>query len=225
MKTILEFADAKQSDSLASKLRKKRFALFKSLISSLPRPLSILDVGGKQKFWEMMEFTSEADAKIVIYNLEKMDVSYPNFTSMVGDAKSMKEFKDEEFDVIFSNSVIEHVGNYEQQRQMAKEVQRIGKRYFVQTPNRYFPIEPHFLFPFFQFLPFPVKVFLVRHFPMGWRGKFPDKQEAVERVHSIRLLTERELKALFPGATIYKEKFLGLNKSFIIWGGRELRTS
>lgn len=57
----------------------------------------------------------------------------------------MKQFQDNEFDAVFSNSVIEHVGDYEAQRQMANEIMRVGKRYFVQTPNFYFPIEPHIL--------------------------------------------------------------------------------
>src|SRR6266516_3414097 len=204
--------------AFARKMRKKRIALFESLISPLPKPLNILDVGGTQVFWEQMGLIKD-DVKITIYNASHMEVSYPELLSMVGDARDIREFKDKEFQVVFSNSVIEHVGTYVQQRQMAEEVQRVGERYYVQTPNRFFPIEPHFLFPFFQFLPLSFRVFLVTHFNLGWNGNIPDKQEALQAVKEIRLLTEEELKNLFPGAKIYKEKLLGLTKSFTVYKG------
>lgn len=219
MKFFRKFADNKQEFSLANKLRLKRFALFKSLISPLPRPLKILDVGGTQVFWERMGFTGIDDISIMIINLTKTETTYPNFKSVVGDAKNLSMFRDNEFDIVFSNSVIEHVGDFDDQRRMAEEVKRVGKRYFIQTPNRYFPVEPHFLFPFFQFLPLQIQVFLLRHFEIGWNTKIKDKQKAIEIIKSIRLLTKKELKQLFPGATIYKEKFFGLTKSFIVYKG------
>ena len=206
--------------AFARKMRKKRIALFESLISPLPKPLNILDVGGTQVFWEQMGLIQD-HVKITIFNVSHTEVSYPSLVSMVGDAREMREFKDKEFQIVFSNSVIEHVGTYAQQHQMAEEVQRLGERYYVQTPNRFFPIEPHFLFPFFQFLPLSFRVFLVTHFNLGWHGKIPDKQEALQAVKEIRLLTEKELKDLFPGAKIYKEKILGLTKSFTVYKGWE----
>ena len=212
-------ADYTQSDSPATKLRRKRFLIFNSLIANLPRPLNILDVGGTQIFWERMGFIEEPDVKIVLLNLSRVEVTYKNFTSVQGDARSMGAFTDQEFDVVFSNSVIEHVGGYDQQCQMAKEVKRVGKSYFIQTPNRFFPIEPHFLLPFFQFFPVGLKIFLVRHFDIGWYKKTPDKQKAAQLVSSIRLLTEKELRKLFPGANIYKEKLFSLTKSLIVYEG------
>jgi ubiquinone/menaquinone biosynthesis C-methylase UbiE len=216
---VMKFADNRRADSLATKLRRKRFALFNSLLSSLPRPLRILDIGGTQLFWERMGFTAQSDVKIVLLNLTNVPLTYPNFRSVIGDARNMGEFRDKEYDVVFSNSVIEHVGDYGQQRQMAEEVRRVGRRYFLQTPNRSFPVEPHFLFPFFQFLPLRFRVFLIFHFDLGWYQRIPDKQKATETVSSIRLLTERELRELFPGAMIYREKFFGMTKSFIVYDG------
>jgi len=221
MKILSKFVDNRRTDSLATKLRKRRFGLFKFLISDVPRPLSILDVGGTQMFWEMMGFTDEHDVEIVLLNLTKAEVTHPNFRSVVGDARMMGQFRDKEFDVVFSNSVIEHVGGYEQQRQMAEEVRRVGKRYFLQTPNYFFPIEPHFLFPFFQFFPMRLKVFYVHYLNIGWHGRIPDKERAMQVVNQIRLLTQAELKEIFSGATIYKEKFFCLTKSFIIYDGWE----
>jgi hypothetical protein len=203
---------------LQTRIRRRRFGFVKSLFSALLRPLRLLDVGGTQEYWEKMQFISD-DVEIVLLNVSRITTSYPSLVSMVGDAREMREFKDKEFAVVFSNSVIEHVGSYEEQRRMAAEVRRIGERYCVQTPNRYFPIEPHVLLPFFQFLPFSVRIFILAHFRTPWGWKLKDEQEAVEYVRGIRLLNEREMRELFPGAKIYKEKFLGLTKSLIAYEG------
>ena len=74
----------------------------------------------------------------------------------------------DEFDIVFSNSVIEHLGDIEGQRRMAKEIRRVGKYYYLQTPNRNFPVEPHFQFPFFQFLPKWLRTAIVRRWSIGW---------------------------------------------------------
>jgi hypothetical protein len=212
MKILKRVADNRIDDSLATRLRWRRFTLFRHLISSLDRPFSILDVGGTPLFWEKMCFAEERGVRIVLLNIGELEFAHPNFTCVVGDGRDMGEFGDQEFDVVFSNSVIEHVGGYDEQRRMAEEVKRVGKRYFLQTPNRFFPIEPHFLFPLFQFLP--------RFFrDLGWFKGTPDEQEAAKIVDSIRLLTEREVRALFPEGTVYKEKVLGLTKSFVVYSG------
>ncbi len=152
-------------------------------------------------------------------NVRKVPVSRPNFNSIVGDARDLKEFKENQFDVVFSNSVIEHVGDYNDQLQMANEIRRVGKRYFVQTPNLYFPIEPHFVFPFFQFLPVEVKLWLITHFDLGFYQKITNKQTALDAVTSIKLLNKKEFISLFPNAKIFEEKFFGLTKSFIVYDG------
>lgn len=214
--------DFRRDDSLAIKLRMKRIILFKELISSIPnisKPIKILDVGGTEIFWERMGFADDERYYITLLNLSKVETHHQNLISFVGDARGMPQFNNGEFDVVFSNSVIEHVGEYEDQKKMAKEIQRVGKRYFIQTPNFYFPFEPHFLFPFFQFFPLWLKVLMVQHFNLGWYTKIPDKEKAIKTVNSIRLLKRKELMVLFPGGTIFEEKFMGLTKSFVIYNG------
>ena len=61
-------------------------------------------------------------------------------------------FRDGAFDIVFSNAVIEHVEGGMQDR-FAKEIQRVGKRYFVATPNRWFPLETHSKRLFMHWLP------------------------------------------------------------------------
>ncbi len=206
-------------DSLSVRLRRKRFTFFTTLMSGVPKPLRILDVGGTEVFWKTMDFADQTDIDIVLFNRKTFQVSHPNFISIAGDARDMKQFKDNEFDVVFSNSLIEHVGSYEDQKVAADEIKRVGIRYFVQTPNYYFPIEPHFLCPCFQFLTPGIKAFLLQHFNLGWYKKIENHQKAIKTANAIRLLKKRELQQLFPEAEIYKEKILGLTKSFIFYKG------
>src|SRR5436305_9486326 len=71
---------------------------------------------------------------------------------VAGDGRALP-FRDGAFDVVFSNSVIEHVGDAASQRRFAREVARVGRAYWVQTPNRWFPVEQHLLTPLVHWLP------------------------------------------------------------------------
>jgi hypothetical protein len=212
-------ADVNNRDAYINKLRRSRFALFQSLLAGVPRPLSILDVGGEPGFWRMMGFASFDDVAITLINVHQWENVHPPFHNVWGDARDMRQFRDGQFDVVFSNSVIEHVGNFDDQQRMANEVQRVGRRYFVQTPNRNFPVEPHFFFPGFQFLPINVRVWLVQHFALGWFPRMPDAGKARQEVEQIQLLTGQQVRRLFPSATLAKEKFLGLTVGFLAYGG------
>ena len=170
--------------------------------------------------WESINFVNQHDIHITLLNMEgakEAQTSYSNVTTVIGDARDMAEFKDQQFDVVYSNSVIEHVGDSESRRRMASEVRRVGKRYFVQTPNLYFPIEPHFVFPLFQFLPISVRIYLVQNFDLGWLGRIPERERAEQEVRSINLLSKREVRSLFPDGELYQERFAGLVKSLLAY--------
>jgi hypothetical protein len=199
-------------------MRRQRFQLFLSLLKSLEGHVEVLDIGGTQQFWDLMLGDEAPDIRVTLLNIEHQRVSSKRFISAAGDARSIPQFADNSFDVVFSNSVIEHVGNYSDQRRMADEVRRVSRRYFVQTPNRRFPLEPHFLFPFFQYLPLGTRAWLVNRFDIGWYRRIPDRSAALAEVESIQLLTRREFAALFPEARIHEEKFGGLTKSFVAIG-------
>ncbi|MDF0590739.1 class I SAM-dependent methyltransferase [Candidatus Methanocrinis natronophilus] len=216
---LIKMFDASRDDSPIMKMRLKRIALFKELTSPLPKPVRVLDIGGTVLFWEKMGLAEDPDYQIIVLNISGSESSHSNIAFVVGDARDMVEFEDGAFDVAFSNSVIEHVGGPDEQRMMAEEAMRVGRRYFVQTPNRNFPFEPHFLFPLFQFFPLPLKVSLIRRFRLGWYPKIANKEEAARAANSVRLLNRRELEDLFPGGKIIDEKLFGLTSSFIVSGG------
>ena len=148
-------------------------------------------------------------------NIEKEKSPYKNIKCIVGDATNLNNFKDKSFDIAHSNSVIEHLYNYQNQKKMALETMRVGKKYIIQTPNKYFFIEPHYLLPFFQFLPNYLKIFILTKTKMSRLRKW-DKNFAKQYIKEIRLLSLNDLKKLFPNSNIFYEKFLGMNKSFTI---------
>jgi len=77
-------------------------------------------------------------------------------------------FADGEFDICYSNAVVEHVGSREQQRQFIAELCRVARRVFVVAPNRLFPIEHHTGLPFVHYLPLPAFRALLRRSPFAY---------------------------------------------------------
>jgi ubiquinone/menaquinone biosynthesis C-methylase UbiE len=128
-------------------------------------------------------------------------------------------FRDQSFDVVFSNSVIEHVGSWEKQERFAAEVARVGKRYWVQTPNRYFPIETHVLTPFLHLLPRSWQIRIAPRFTV-WSvltNVSRQKREWYIRhfLYEIQLLDAGQMARLFPGARMIRERAGGMVKSLI----------
>ena len=78
--------------------------------------------------------------------------AFPQIQTVVADGRDLP-FADGEFDVAFSNAVVEHVGGRDDQERFCHELCRVAKRVFVTTPNRRFPIDPHTLLPFVHWLP------------------------------------------------------------------------
>jgi hypothetical protein len=175
-------------------------------------------VGGTPLFWQMAQLRLDTEVRITLLNLGLSPSTDGRIQRLAGDARRIP-VRDAAFDVVFSNSVIEHVGGPEAQHRMAQEVRRVGERYFVQTPNKRFPIEPHFVFPLFQFLPNAVQVWLLCSFNLGWIRRTPDPHEARRTIAGIRMLDLEDMLRLFPEAHIYEEKLLGLTKSFVAHHG------
>ena len=219
---IRRHADDDNADSLANRLRNRRFQLFESLAGRLPRPLHILDVGGTNAFWERRGWAGCHDVRITTLNLEAEPRRFDNVEPAVGDATNLCQFGNRSFDIVFSNSVIEHLFSFENQQKMASEVQRVGKAYWVQTPNFWFPVEPHFHVPAWQWLPVGLRVALIRRWRCGWRGPCPDPVRARELVSEVRLLTRSEIIALFPGARLIPERVGELVKSWTAVGGFQI---
>ena len=204
---------------ISRRFRQRRFAKVRELLSTIPKPFSVLDVGGTEDFWRAVGMCGEEGVEVTLLNPRPAKTTAPNMTAVVGSGCDMPQFANGQFDVVFSNSVIEHVGGRDAEQCMAREVRRVGRRYVVQTPNKYFPIEPHFVMPFFALLPLRVRTWLMQHFRLGWVPRIPDRKEAEAKVSSVRLLTRQEFHALFPEARLTRERVAGMTKSFSVYGG------
>jgi len=215
---LFALADQRNDASWAARLRKRRFAFFRELLATLPRPVSICDVGGTTEFWAGNSLPDEDDVSVTVVNLERQPSAGDRIRTLIGDARALP-FDARSFDVVYSNSVIEHVGTFADQRRMAQEVSRVAPRYFVQTPSYFFPIEPHFLVPGFQFLPVDVRAKLLMRRRLGWVAQAESMERAREEVRSVRLLRRSQVRALFPDARIYCEKLFGFTKSYVAYGG------
>jgi hypothetical protein len=172
----------------------------------------ILDVGGYPEFWA----ESGIESFITVLNVHPVAAPVSNFqiTTVIGDGTDLK-YADNSFDIVFSNSVIEHLGTLEQQQRLASECARVGKRMWIQTPARSFPIEPHFLTPLIHYFPKSWQKELLRNCTVwGWLAH-PSDRQIQDVLDEIRLLNAREMKVLFPDSKIRRERFLGLTKSYI----------
>lgn len=189
---------------------------FHQLLSPLPEPVQILDVGGTPEYWREHGASLPKRCAITVLNLNPSSAAgIPNLTTVTGDARKMDAIADGAFAVCFCNSVIEHVGTLYDQMAMAAEIRRVAKAYFVQTPYRYFPVEAHFLVPCWQFLPLGLRALFHRHWRLGWMAKQPEASLARAEVEQIRLLDLVEMRFLFPDAVIRKEKVGPFTKSLV----------
>ena len=216
---LRRFADDGAKGSFSHSHRSRRFEAFARLIDDLShqnaRPVRILDIGGTNAFWEQRGWAGRESVRLVLVNLELEPRVHANIDARVGDATDLSEFPDDAFDVVFSNSVIEHLESFDRQAAMAAEVRRLAPRYWVQTPNFWFPVEPHFLTPGWHWLPSRLRIALLRRRRWGWRGPCPDPEQAKALVSEIRLMRRNELRELFPGAILKEERVGPLVKSFV----------
>ena len=170
----------------------------------------ILDVGGSAFNWNLVA----VQPQVTLLNINRLQTDHYNFVFIEGDGRYL-DFPDGDFEIVYSNSVIEHVGGWEDQVGFAREATRVGKSYYVQTPNKWFFVEPHLLTPFVLYLPHRWVKALARNFTVWGLLTRPSRKEAEDFVDNIRLLGEREMRRLFPDARILKERFFGLTKSLI----------
>jgi hypothetical protein len=178
---------------------------------------SVIDIGGTMYFWNLARSLGLAmPRQIVIVNprVKATSIHPTGAILMNGDARDLRGFQARQFDIAFSNSVIEHLGDREGQQKMASELRRVAKIYWVQTPHPHFPVEPHYLFPAIHWFP---KHWQRRIVPLTlWNIlKKPSDAEISARIAELRLVGQRELGELFPDARLTVERFLGWPKSLI----------
>jgi len=154
------------TDAISLRSRRRKFALFMETMAPTAET-TVLDVGaddsafgehercGTLNFFEQLYPWPGQITALGLNEGARFRESFPTARYVQGDALEMP-FADGEFDIVFSNAVIEHVGGREQQRRFVEESLRVARRAFVTTPNRWFPIEVHTRLPLVHWLPDPV---------------------------------------------------------------------
>jgi hypothetical protein len=195
--------------------RAKRMEAFYRALSITPRT-KILDVGGSCFVWQIAADHGLPQIEhITLLNVYQEDGVLPsNVRWIVGDGCKLP-FADGEFDVVFSNSVIEHLGSLDSQLSFASEIRRVGRSYWVQTPDPRFFVEPHYLSPFVHWLPMDLRRRVTRHATTWGLLERPTQEEIDERLKEIRLISAKEFTRMFPDAEIMNERCVGMPKSLI----------
>ncbi len=211
------------------KARQKRAEFFRSQFI-LDETTRVLDIGSETgaNIKLVLENTNVKPENVFIADIDENALNEGRerfgFQTLLLDESGKLPIADDEFDLIYCSSVIEHVtvakekvwettsqiefkkAAWERQTELANEIRRVGKQYFVQTPARSFVIESHTWLPLVAFLPRPMLIKTMRQ-----ANKFWIKKAAPD----FNLLDKQQMHKLFPDAEIALEKKLGLVKSIM----------
>jgi hypothetical protein len=196
-----------RSGTLSARLRARRR---QALLETFPdiSQMRVLDLGGLPRDWRDLR-----PAELVVLNLVVDEPCEPWMRVVEADGCDPPDLG--RFDLVYCNSVIEHVGGHRRREQLADTVHQLADRHWVQTPYRYFPIEQHFLFPGLQFLPRGAQARLARRWPIGAYRGLSGHAVAVREVLKVDLLSVTEMRYYFPSSELRRERVCGLTKSLV----------
>jgi hypothetical protein len=143
------------------------------------------DVRGSANFFEALYPWPARIVAVSTQHLTVFQQAFPEVTAVRADGRSLP-FEADQFDVGFSNAVVEHLPDPASQRAFVGELCRVSRFVFVTTPSRWFPIDTHTLVPLAHWLPDPWRDAVYRTLrrrdglglrlltPSGFLGLFPD---------------------------------------------------
>lgn len=177
------------------------------------RQMSVIDLGGRLETWIRAEVRPQ---RVHVVNLETPPTEVPPWAEAdYGDACALPpHIANRRYDLVFSNSVLEHVGGHERRLRFAEAVHSLADAHWVQTPYRYFPIEPHWLAPGMQFLPVRSRIAVARRWPLA-HSPARTHEAAVADVLWTELLDRSQMRHYFPHSQLRVERLAGLPKSLI----------
>ena len=203
--------DPSRPGSLAARTRERRWRMFEECFPNVSE-MSVLDLGGTADAWRLIPIRP---ARLVFLNV-RAPGELSGAEIIMGDACNPPDrVWRERFDIVFSNSLIEHLGGHSRRQTFAEVVRSLADHHWVQTPYRYFPVEPHYAGPLFQFLPLGARARLVARWPIGSLATVKDPAECLAQAQGTELLSRTEMRGYFPDAMLLTERVLGMTKSLI----------
>lgn len=213
----------------SKRAREKRAVIFRKTFP-IGNDTRILDLGSENgsNIHDYLLGTKVSSKNVYIADIELEAINEGSklfgFNPVLINESGALPYPDGFFDIVFCSSVIEHVTvpkedvwklysgydfkkeSFKKQKELAEEIQRLGKQYFVQTPYKHFPIESHSWLPFISWLPRWLLIAVLRFTNVFWVKKTnPDWY----------LLNKQEMSKMFDNANIIEEKVLGITKSII----------
>ncbi len=171
--------------------------------------MRVLDLGGTPRYWRAAPVKPQ---HVTVVNLIAEPADEQWIDSVEGDVLTLD--LGEQFDLVVSNSLIEHIVGITPRRQLIETIDRHAPRHWVQTPNKYFPVEPHWLFPFMQFLPRQTRITIAQRWKFG-HIRAATREEAKQEVDGVELLGPQSMKSYFPDSDLWVERAFGLPKSLV----------
>jgi hypothetical protein len=204
------------TEPLTIRSRAAKFELFLRQVGADPA-YRVLDVGGGSdearggNYFEQ-HYPYRERMVTCIYGagaeLEAFRRHHPEIAVVAGDGCHLP-FRNDAFDVVVSNAVIEHVGLREQQRAFLAELMRVAPRVFLATPNLWFPVDTHTLVPLAHYfaprLRFPIYRWLGRGY---WAS-----------LAHLNLLSASDLLDLVPPGVqskLVRLRLLGITHSLVL---------
>jgi hypothetical protein len=208
-KTIFKLIDPDRAGSFTHRFRQHRSEEFKRRFPDLA-DMRVLDLGGYAVSWTVLGLRP---GNLTVVNLDRDKGPHEPWMDIVQADACAGGFG--KYDLVFSNSLMEHLGGHARREQFANVVQESAPSWWIQTPYRYFPIEPHWVFPCFQFLPFRMRVMVCQHWNTLNMPACKDPDQAADIVASIELISATEMHTYFPTSEVWFERVAGIPKSLV----------
>ena len=201
-------------DSLGGRRREERARWLVETFPDLAQ-MSVIDLGGRIPTWQRAPVRPK---HVHVVNMEPSRTDIPDWAEFdLGDACALPaHIAGRRYDLVFANSVIEHVGGHERRERFADSVHQLSDAHWVQTPYRYFPIEPHWMAPGMQFMPVAARTQLARQWPLSY-GRGKSRDTALRTVLGVELLDRTQFRYYFPDSLMRTETILGVPKSLIAY--------
>jgi len=191
------YKDTSNKISLASRIsfqaRKNIFRLFVMVMKPSEHD-SVLDIGvtsdtlfKESNFFEQFYPYKERIVCVGTEDGSHLEKQYAGIRFVRILPNEGMPFPDKHFDIVFSNAVVEHAGNSEDQAAFIREACRVGKRVFITTPNRWFPVEHHTAVPLLHYLPKRMYRVILRNTSLTYWS----------HEENLNLLSRSEFAALF----------------------------